>query len=200
MVVLESILSRHDELKSANFRHLLAHWLECRTSKEVPQRSAIDPSKLRKELANIVILDWQEPSVLQYRLVGTEIENRLDFTATGMNLFELIGESSELFLKIFVDQICNKLCGGYIEYFHEHNERKLILATGLFLPLSDDNETINILIGAVTGASNRDIALYGPVQSLMVKIDHIEFVDLGFGLPPHNTDLPNRRKIDTADL
>jgi hypothetical protein len=127
------------------------YWLAKRGSRRMPSRSDIDPIELRSQLGNIVMIDVEhDPLRLRYRLIGTGITEVMARDSTGKYYDEIY--PAELLEKIYesfrwiIDNKAPLRTHG--EAFYP--DKNFYLYEALNLPLSDDDQTINMVLGSLT--------------------------------------------------
>lgn len=124
------------------------YWLEKRGSRRMPCRDDIDPVELRPHLGNVVLIDVEHnPLRLRYRLIGTRITAVMGRDSTGKYYDEiysgqLLENIYESFRWIFENM---KPLRTYGESFYP--DRDYYIYETLNLPLSEDDETINMVLG-----------------------------------------------------
>lgn len=141
-------------LKHPALAFLLDYWRHKRGDRSMPARGDIRPSEIRKHLGWVVMADvlagGQE---FRYRLIGTLVTQYFLTEATGKTLTEafqnwdrgLLNAVRAVMRNVARDRIA-------IRAFGEANA----IAAGfeafeaLFLPLSDDGDTVNVILHAFT--------------------------------------------------
>lgn len=72
------------EVQDSNVRQFLQLWFEARSNGKVPGKDFLDPLRLRFLLGSLSLLEVQaDPLRFRYRLVGTDIVQRLGHELTG---------------------------------------------------------------------------------------------------------------------
>lgn len=76
-------------IRDSNVRQFLQLWLDARENGRAPDKSFLDPLRLRFLLGSLSLLEVQpEPLRFRYRLIGTDIVQRLGYELTGTWLDE----------------------------------------------------------------------------------------------------------------
>lgn len=74
---------------SESVREMYGHWLELRGGRILPQRSDLDPARIKRHLPSIMIVEVQwEPLDFVYRLVGTREAETRGYDPTGRRVAE----------------------------------------------------------------------------------------------------------------
>lgn len=136
---------------------LLRYWGEKRGARAMPSRADINPLDMREHMGDLILIDVEHaPLRLRYRLIGTNITTAMDRDSTGKYYDEIY--SPELLSLIH-------------ERFNWILEHKAPLRThgqafypdknfynyeSLNLPLSDDGETVNMVLGELIFHLARD--------------------------------------------
>lgn len=113
----------------------------------IPSRADLDPVEMRPWLAHLQLIDvFENPRRLVYRLVGeTDVAFR-GYNPTGRTVEEgLIGRSAEDTMQNYALVIDRRLpVYDWAEYMSSSGY--LRSQEGLLLPLSDDGETVNMVV------------------------------------------------------
>lgn len=117
------------------------------TRRAMPSRADLDPVEMKSWLAQIQLIDvFHNPRRLVYRLVGEADVAFRGYNPTGRTVEEgLIGQSAEETLRNYALVIDHRLP---VYDFAEYVSRSGYLRSQecLLLPLSDDGETVNMVI------------------------------------------------------
>jgi hypothetical protein len=85
-----SVWTEDDRSQSKLVRSHYDCWRSMRGASDVPDRSAVDPTDLKRMLPNILISEvHHEPFRIKYRLVGTKVVEVTGFDIGGRFLHEL---------------------------------------------------------------------------------------------------------------
>ena len=133
---------------------MLAYWDGKRGDRTMPRRSDIDPAELVSLLPNIMLVDVvDDERQFVYRLVGTgEVQVR-GTDPTGKSVKDgYFAATPEVAVGNY-----QRVCDTRAPYYEEDNFQvidRFICEANLFLPLSDDDRTVNkILVFSI----NRDL-------------------------------------------
>ncbi len=133
---------------------MLAYWEGKRNGRAMPQRSDIDPAEMVGMLPNIILVDVvDDDRHFVYRLVGTGEVQLRGHDPTGKSVrdgyFAATPEAAEARYRRVVE--------SRAPYYEEDNFQvvdRYICEANLFLPLSDDDRTVNkIMVFSI----NRDL-------------------------------------------
>ncbi|MGD1876158.1 MAG: PAS domain-containing protein [Kiloniellaceae bacterium] len=128
---------------------LFAYWQELRRGRTAPARADIDPSRIVPVLPHIGLFDVEEnPRRYRIRLIGTRIVNWYGCDMTGRYLDELDFGTGPAFTFSTLDQVVDKIVPGYMSGEYTKQDGRTIRYERLYLPLSNDSKTVNMLIGA----------------------------------------------------
>jgi hypothetical protein len=133
---------------------VLAYWESKKRGRHIPSRDDIDPTELVKFLPYISIIDVVEDARrFVYRLVGTmEVEVR-GYDPTGKSVAEGYFASSAESAMANYQKVCDTRAPFYEKDAFQVVNR-WINEANLFLPLSDDGETVGkVLVFSI----NRDL-------------------------------------------
>lgn len=127
---------------------LVRYWEEKRGTRPMPSRADIDPLELGEHMGNLILIDVEhEPVRLRYRLVGTNITAAMARDSTGKYYDEIYAEENlkhiyASFHWIFEHKAPLRTHGQ--AYYPDKNFYDY---EALNLPLSDDGETVNMVLG-----------------------------------------------------
>jgi len=133
---------------------MLAYWDSKRHGRGMPGRGDIDPAELSALLPNIMLVDVvNDDRRFVYRLVGTgEVQLRGN-DPTGKSVREAYFASSPESAEDNYQKVCSTRAPFYEEDDFQIVDR-FVCEANLFLPLSDDDQTVNkILVFSI----NRDL-------------------------------------------
>jgi len=131
-------------------REIFAYWQRQRGDRAMPARADIAPMEIPRLLRHVFLIDViAEPRDYRYRLVGTAISERYGEERTGKLVSEVFAEPTLSIVMRVHDTVVN--------------ERRPVRATGpvvwrqddyttfetLFLPLSDDRRSVNMIFGGM---------------------------------------------------
>ena len=139
------------DLQSAELKKLHAYWAEKAGVRPMPSRRDLDPIIDIPEITpHLWLVDVEDdPPRYRFRLVGTEVVARYGADFTGKRLDEIdLGGDRETILLEYERARHSKAprCSRH-KYQLEQTGRYLIYER-LLLPLSDDGETVNMLLCA----------------------------------------------------
>lgn len=128
---------------------LFAYWQELRRGRNAPARADIDPSRIVTVLPHIGLFDVEEsPRRYRIRLAGTRIVSWYGCDVTGRYLDELDFGTGPTFTFSTLDQVVDKGVPGHMTGEYTKQDGRTIRYERLYLPLSNDGKTVNMLIGA----------------------------------------------------
>lgn len=114
----------------------------------MPSRADIEPAEIPRLLPNIILIDvLRDPPNLRYRLVGTEIEaHSAQVSVTGKLITELPDRAppSKVWDNLWAVAESGAPSGTTVPYVGP--KRDFMTTQQIVLPLSDDGETVNMLL------------------------------------------------------
>jgi len=132
----------------ANLQPIYAYWLEKRGARPMPRRADLDPTEVpRRLLPGITLVDVvPDPRRYVYRLVGTmEVEVR-GYDPTGKSVGEAyFGENAEDATECY-DRVVETRAPVLDPLPFLERRRGYRGAESLFLPLSNDGITVNMIM------------------------------------------------------
>lgn len=135
-----------------------SYWDEKRGARAMPRRSDIDPHELRDHLGHIFMMDVLGPAEFRFRLLGTGITGRYGRDSTGKTVREVYAKSDPALFEA--------MTGLFVAVTETHRpvlSRGTLTAVGkdfvaydsIQLPLSDDGQRVNMIIGATRFIAER---------------------------------------------
>ena len=124
-----------------------AYWRQKSEGRQMPRRADIDPIEIPKLLPDIMLIDVLPEGRYRYRLIGTENTAAHGFSATGRYLDEVLpGEEYKAHILGLYDECVRARRALYSECLFLSQRRAPARHTKvLFMPLSDDGESVNIV-------------------------------------------------------
>ena len=137
------------EPRSPRIRELTRYWRSKRADRFAPRRADIDPAEIPTHLPYLFMVDVLPGGDYHYRLVGSELVARTGRNATGHRLSVLHGERPSVLslLKARFDHVVEARAPVYSRgkvYWLGKDEYRSF-ECGYF-PLSEDGETVNIIL------------------------------------------------------
>jgi len=134
-------------LQAPELNDMLRLWQTKAGARRMPARRDLTPQDLRGHLGWIVLLDVEPaPLRFRYRLIGTEITQRVGRDATGRYLDELyapgVYEKAISAFRIVIGQCYPVRAHGRLR----HAEKGHVPFEALDMPLSDDGETVTMIM------------------------------------------------------
>jgi len=135
------------ELKGHN--QFYRYWDSKRNGRFAPARSDIDPIEISNLLPNLYIYKvFRDPLDYQLTLVGTKIVEMMGADATGQMLGQVLeGRKGVEFIRPLFDRIVETGEYGYSDLSAQWVDRDYYIFHRLLLPLSDDGQKVNRIIG-----------------------------------------------------
>ncbi len=130
-----------------NIQAFYDYWNSKRSGRSMPSRSDLDPVEMKSFLSSVILVDVEhEPLNFLYRLVGTKEVDARGFDPTGLNVSEgSLGTSVEDVLANY-KIVSEKKCPVYDKEGVSSETSPLRQGDAILLPLSDDDETVNMVI------------------------------------------------------
>jgi hypothetical protein len=130
------------------------YWDRKRGARAMPSRADVKPGELKEHLGWIILLDaLPDIQDFRFRTVGTRVTQYFLAEATGKTISEVFGPYGEDAVN-GVLAIHKKTAQGKLPVRAHGGAgwlgRSFLDFDALFLPLSDDDETVNMVLGAFT--------------------------------------------------
>ncbi len=124
------------------------YWRGKAGDRRMPSRTDLDPVEIPKLLTHVALLDVVGPSRYRFRLIGTAIADEQGLNATGRELSEAVtGPELRDHVIALCDECVRERRPLYSECLFFSPESGLIErhTKRLFMPLSQDGETVNMI-------------------------------------------------------
>lgn len=125
------------------------YWRRKRAGRTMPSRADIDPTEIPKLLPDLMLVDVLGDGRYRYRLIGTENARAHGMNATGRYLDEVLpGAEYKAHVTGLYDECVREGRPVYSECLFLSSQRQAPErhTKVLFLPLSEDGETVNIVM------------------------------------------------------
>ena len=141
--------SSDTQLPDAYLRKALAYWQSKRGERNMPRRADIDPVEMPDLLPYVRLVDVVAPGRYRYRLVGTELEQLhggLKFT--GKFVHEALPPPLANQIVPVYDECVRERRPVFLEntFLAPDRERVARHSRVLFLPLSEDDEVVSMVL------------------------------------------------------
>ena len=137
------------QFHAAPLKQLYDYWQSLRDGRKMPSRSDINPAHIVSVLPHIGLFDVEHtPRRYRIRLLGTRIVSWYGCDLTGCYLDELDFGIGPGFTFSLLDRIVERVLPGYMSGEYTKQDGRSIRYERLFMPLSNDQITVNMLLGA----------------------------------------------------
>lgn len=135
-----------------SLRRLYEYWDEKRGRRIAPARADIDPVDIPDILPNLFIyrLEWADDGTPHYlmRLFGTALVEAFGRDLTGMEFDDIFGGPEYEVMRLEYDTVARTAAPLCVRHDANWIERDHVVYERMLLPLSDDEKTVDRLIGA----------------------------------------------------
>lgn len=160
---------------SDQLNRLYEYWSSLKKSRPMPSRDDLEPSDIKDILPSLFMVDVDKgPTRFRYRLIGTYVSELTGRDMTGQPINEATyGETAGFVASLFeraVQQRAPVLVRGSAKWLASSSWRTLAV---LFLPLSRDGETVDIVLGGL----NSDYRSYvQPESNQLLSVSDVEII------------------------
>ena len=139
------------EIRDARLRRLYAYWRAKAGARPMPARKDFDPLEMKEWLGNLMLIEFPTGKFIEfrYRLEGTNIEQFYDARRTGRGVEAMTAESERKSVLPQWEIVFDQGRPAYYEADILSSEGKLARQIKLLLPLSEDGEHVNMILGAI---------------------------------------------------
>jgi|GEM_PF-1029395 len=152
----------------------------------VPRKQAFTMQRLKPFLPHYFLAEWTGDD-LQNRLVGSALDDQMGQRLTGESFLASYEGTQREYFKAFWAQLVDMPCGVTTRRTVHMGDDTTLRLSGVSLPLADQTGQVRYLCGV--GDVARDFHHGAPAMSgRQVYIDHVQYLDVGFGLPDEVPD------------
>lgn len=152
----------------------------------VPRKQAFTMQRLKPFLPSYFLAEWTGDDLLN-RLVGSALDEKMGQRLTGQSFLASYEGIQRDYFKAFWAQLVALPCGVSTQRTVHLNGDTTLRLSGVSLPLADADGQVRYLCGV--GDVARDFYHGVPAGGeRRVYIDHVQYLDLGFGLPSEVPD------------
>jgi len=141
------------DIRDARLKGLYAYWKGKAGARRMPARKDLDPIEMKEWLGNLMLVEFPTGKFIEYRyrLEGTNIEEFYGYDArrTGRGVETMTAESERKSVLPQWEAVFDQGRPAYHESDIWSSEGKLARQIKLLLPLSDDGEHVNMILGAI---------------------------------------------------
>lgn len=136
---------------------LFEYWRRKCAGRTMPRRADIDPVEMRALVNNVILFEVVEPiSRFRVRLVGQAIIDFVGFNSTGRYAGDdMPPDSAARMIAILADVVARRAPRFRAGFAHWHRDKSYRNFEACFLPLSDDDRTVDKILGGITFATDR---------------------------------------------
>lgn len=154
----------------------------------VPAKADFSIQRLKPFLPSYYLSEWTAEGDLVNRLVGSALDDRLGSPHTGTSFLAHYEGGQRRYFETFWKQLLDTPCGVITgRTLHQGPDSKLRMV-GATLPLADSAGDIRYLCGIAEIARDYQEDTGAREGERRVYIDHVQYVDLGFGIPTNWPD------------
>ncbi|NVJ97097.1 MAG: PAS domain-containing protein [Alphaproteobacteria bacterium] len=152
----------------------------------VPDKADFSIRKLKPYLTSYFLAEWVDDDLVN-RLIGSQYDDKFAKGLTGTSFFAKFSGFQRDFFHTFWRQLVDHPCGVLMARTVVEPTGRAIRLEGVDLPLADRHGDVRFICG-VGDVRTLHGALVDPSEERQVFIDHIEYLDLGFGVPTSRPD------------
>lgn len=127
----------------------LAYWQKKRQGRAMPSRGDLDPIEIPKLLPNLQLID-RVGSHFRYRLVGTALVEAFGKDFTGQSLEDFADRQRSEFIGRVYASVWESRRPAFLSSQYVTTKSVILIANRVYLPLSDDDRDVNMILGAMT--------------------------------------------------
>ncbi len=147
-------MSFAEKLDEPLLAELYSYWSARRREHKVPARADIDPVDIPQLLPHLTLTEMVPAETargfrIRYRLAGTEIESHFGCPLTNRYLDDLVAGPFVDFAMTLHERVSSEKAPVYTEVLFGADGDGPLRVKRLMLPLSEDGETVNLMLAGV---------------------------------------------------
>jgi len=145
----------------------LAYWRRLAAGGRLPRRRDIDPSQIPRLLPHLQLIDVVDAGArFRYRLVGTALVAAFGKEYTGKYLDELFAGDRLANASRVYSIVCSRQRPVFLRNRYSTTRDLQMIANRLYMPLSDDGASVNVIFGVLTfeWGCSAAIGMWGDAQ------------------------------------
>ncbi|NIA71203.1 PAS domain-containing protein [Pelagibius litoralis] len=137
-------------LKSPINQQGLEYWNRKRGNRRMPARADIEPAEFLKILPHIFLLDVQaKPLDFRYRLIGTKMDEHMMGSYTGLWMSQIAHQKAPSRIWSSCRRVTEERVPLSSDTPYVGKNKEFLTTEDLILPLSDDDDQVNMLLVTV---------------------------------------------------
>ena len=129
----------------------LAYWRAKRRARSMPSRRDIDPTEIGPLLSHLQLIEVVDGGIrYRYRLAGTSLVTAFGREYTGRYLDELFAGERLAYAQRVFGTVCSKRKPVFLRNRYSTTRDVDMIANRLYMPLSEDGCSVNVIFGALT--------------------------------------------------
>jgi len=151
----------------------------------IPTRASIRPHDLKPVLPWVVMAERHGHGHLKPTLIGSAVDEVLQASFTGVNLFDYLDGDVASRLDTFYSNITDQPCGGIMERMLASENGLMRSYTSSLYPLVGSSGRMDRLVGVVSIAKTEPmLSGFGKPKDIQtIGVVSETYFDLGFGVP-----------------
>lgn len=141
----------HDFREIPVLKETFDYWDARRGSRRMPRRADLDPlrdiPRLLRHIQLVEVVDGGRR--FRLRVIGTRIVEALGTDGTGKCLDEIFSGERLTYVERAFHEVCQAKAACFFRDNYKTSREIDLIANRLFLPLSDDDETVSQVFGAI---------------------------------------------------
>lgn len=177
---------------SAPSRRFFAVWNRWRRGAALPGYRAADLADLDEQARTCLLLEIRSRDHMPILLAGPGIAELIGFDPTGGDYLDMTTlENRGMRAELVLEQILQP-CGAILYYWLRYPDETILPVEVVCAPLCRDDDAIpDLMLGCVTPLARVAANGVADPDSYMIA-DGMRFIDIGFGIPAANPNVPRR--------
>ena len=189
---MENFLTHLPGPLSVPSRRFFAVWNRWRHGRPLPEYRDADLTDLGELAHNCLMLEIRSRDNMPILLAGPGVAERIGFDPTGGDYLDLTTpENRAMRAELVLEQILQP-CGAMQYYWLRYPDESILPVEVVCAPFCRDGAAIpDLILGCLTPLAHVTVDGVADPDSYMIA-DGMRFIDIGFGIPPANPNVPRR--------
>ncbi|WP_160328600.1 MULTISPECIES: PAS domain-containing protein [Kordiimonas] len=151
----------------------------------IPYRRKFNPIEIKTILPKMVLIEHSAPRKAVPRIVGSAVDEFLQASYTGHNLYDLWDDAHGDVMEAFYGTIMKHPCGGWTQRTVKTHYGIVHSYDILLLPFRNRDGDITLTMGtfAMQGAVKTELRFGQPENVELLTVNDQKYLDIGFGVP-----------------
>lgn len=163
----------------------------------IPYRKKFNPIEVKSILPVMVLIEHSPPRKAVPRIVGSAVDEYLQASYTGHNLYELWDEAHGDVMEAFYGAILKQPCAGWTKRTVKTHYGIVHSYDILLLPFRNRDGDITLTMGtfSMQGSVTPELRFGQPENVELLTVNDQKYFDIGFGVPEASAEVARQALV-----